>query len=184
MVGWKGAPVVRVVDTPDHLPASARRASDYHLAEGYYERRTGTVYLVASALPTRQAVQRVLAHEAIGHYGIEAIAGPALWTDIAAGVQRLREKGRHARLFAEHAQRGYADNGWDDTAVREFIAMMAESGAKDSLLDRLIAAVRVFLRKLGVRWRLSRGGIAPVDRTRCATGPDWRGGCPGGARGR
>lgn len=159
MVGWKGAPVVRVVDTPDHLPASARRASDYHLAEGYYERRTGTVYLVASALPTRQAVQRVVAHEAIGHYGIEAIAGPALWTDIAAGVQRLREKGRHARLFAEHAQRGYADNGWDDTAVREFIAMMAESGVKDSLLDRLIAAVRVFLRKLGVRWRLSEAEL-------------------------
>jgi N12 class adenine-specific DNA methylase len=159
MVGWKGAPVVRVVDTPDHLPASARRASDYHLAEGYYERRTGTVYLVASALPTRQAVQRVLAHEAIGHYGIEAIAGPALWAEIAAGVQRLREKGRHARLFAEHAQRGYADNGWDDTAVREFIAMMAESGVKDSLLDRLIAAVRVFLRKLGVRWRLSEAEL-------------------------
>lgn len=159
MVGWKGAPVVRVVDTPDHLPASARRASDYHLAEGYYERRTGTVYLVASAMPTRQAVQRVLAHEAIGHYGIEAIAGPVLWTDIAAGVQRLREKGRQARLFAEHAQRGYADNGWDDTAVREFIAMMAESGVKDSLLDRLIAAVRVFLRKLGVRWRLSEAEL-------------------------
>lgn len=159
MVGWKGAPVVRVVDTPDHLPASARRASDYHLAEGYYERRTGTVYLVASALPTRQAVQRVLAHEAIGHYGIEAIAGPVLWTEIAAGVQRLREKGRHARLFAEHAQRGYVDNGWDDIAVREFIAMMVESGVKDSLLDRLIAAVRVFLRKLGVRWRLSEAEL-------------------------
>lgn len=159
MVGWKGAPVVRVIETPEHLPASARRASDYHLAEGYYAPSTGTVYLVASALPNRQAVQRVLLHEAVGHYGIEAIAGPALWAEIAVGVQRLREKGRHGRLFAEHARRGYADNGWDATAVREFIAIMAESGVKDSLLDRLIAAVRVFLRKLGARWRLSEAEL-------------------------
>ncbi len=159
MVGWKGAPVVRVVETPDHLPASARRASDYHLAEGYYARSTGTVYLVASALPNRQAVQRVLLHEAIGHYGIEAIAGPALWAQIAEGVHRLREKGRHGRLFAEHAQRGYLDNGWDDTAIRELIAMMAESGVQDTLLDRLIAAVRAFMRLLGARWRLSEAEL-------------------------
>lgn len=159
MVGWKGAPVVRVVETPDHLPASARRASDYHLAEGYYAHSTGTVYLVASALPNRQAVQRALLHEAIGHYGIEAIAGPALWAQIAEGVHRLREKGRHGRLFAEHARRGYLDNGWDDTAIREFIAMMAESGAQDTLLDRLIAAVRAFLRRLGARWRLSEAEL-------------------------
>lgn len=159
LVGWKGAPVVRVVETPEHLPASARRASDYHLAEGFYARNTGTVYLVASHLPNRQAVQRVLVHEAVGHFGIEAIVSPALWADIAAGVQRLREKGRHRRLFAEHAQRGYADNGWDDTAVREFIAIMAESGIQDTLLDRLIAAVRVFLRRLGVRWRLSEAEL-------------------------
>lgn len=159
LVGWKGAPVVRVVETPDQLPASARRAADVHLAEGYYERPTGTVYLVASALPTRQAVQRVLLHEAVGHFGIETIAGPALWAEIAAGVQRLREQGRHARLFAEHAQRGYLDNGWDDTAVREFIALMAESGVRDTLLDRLIAAVRAFLRTLGARWTLSEAEL-------------------------
>lgn len=159
MVGWKGAPVVRVVETPDHLPASARRASDYHLAEGYYARSTGTVYLVASALPNRQAVQRVLLHEAIGHYGIEAIAGPALWAQIAEGVYRLREKGRHGRLFAEHARRGYLDNGWDDTAIREFIAILAESGVRDTLLDRLISAVRAFLRGLGARWRLSEAEL-------------------------
>jgi N12 class adenine-specific DNA methylase len=159
LVGWKGAPVVRVVETPEQLPASARRASDYHLAEGFYARNTGTVYLIASQLPNRHAVQRVLVHEAIGHYGIETIVGPALWADIAAGVQRLREKGRHSRLFAEHAQRGYADNGWDDTAVREFIALMAESGVDDTLLDRIIAAVRVFLRRLGVRWRMSEAEL-------------------------
>ncbi|MFZ5636674.1 MAG: PLxRFG domain-containing protein [Pseudomonadota bacterium] len=159
MVGWKGAPVVRVVETPEHLPAPARRAPDYHLAEGYYAPSTGTVYLVASALPNRQAVQRVLLHEAVGHYGIEAIAGPALWAQIAEGVHRLREKGRHGRLFAEHARRGYLDNGWDASAIREFIAMMAESGVQDRLLDRLIAAVRAFLRRLGARWRLSEAEL-------------------------
>lgn len=159
LVHWQGAPSVRVVATPDALPAAARRAPDAHLVEGYYDRRTATVYLVASALPDRKAVQRVLLHEAIGHYGIEAIAGPALWADIAEGVHRLRAQGRYRELFAEHAQRGYLDNGWDDTAVREFIAMLAESGAKDRLLDRVIAAVRAFLRKLGVRATLSEAEL-------------------------
>ncbi|WP_374295963.1 Eco57I restriction-modification methylase domain-containing protein, partial [Sphingomonas sp.] len=159
LVHWQGAPAVRVVATPDALPAATRRAPDVHLAEGFYERRTGTVYLVASALPDRKAVQRVLLHEAIGHYGIEAITGPALWADIAEGVHRLRVQGRYRELFAEHAQRGYLDNGWDDTAIREFIAMLAESGAKDRLLDRVIAAVRAFLRKLGVRATLSEAEL-------------------------
>lgn len=159
LVHWQGAPAVRVVATPEALPAAARRAPDVHLAEGFYDRRTGTVYLVASALPDRKAVQRVLLHEAIGHYGIETIAGPALWSDIAEGVHRLRAQGRYRELFAEHAQRGYLDNGWDDTAVREFIAMLAESGTKDRLLDRVIAAVRAFLRKLGVRATLSEAEL-------------------------
>lgn len=159
LVDWKGAPVVRVVATPDHLPQSARRASDYHLAEGYYAPSTGTVYLVASALPNRQAVQRVLIHEAIGHYGIETIVGPAMWTQIAEGVHRLRAQGRYRDLFAEHARRGYLDNGWDDTAIREFIAILAESGVKDALLDRVVAAFRAFLRQLKVRWTLSEAEL-------------------------
>lgn len=159
LVDWKGAPMVRVVETPDHLPQSARRASDYHLAEGYYARSTGTVYLVASALPNRQAVQRVLIHEAIGHYGIEAIVGPAMWTQIAEGVHRLRTQGRYRDLFAEHDRRGYLDNGWDDTAIREFIAILAESGVKDTLLDRIVAAFRAFLRRLKVRWTLSEAEL-------------------------
>lgn len=159
LVDWKGAPVVRVVATPDHLPASARRAPDVHLAEGYYARSTGTVYLVASALPNRRAVQRVLIHEAIGHYGIETIVGPAQWAQIAEGIHRLREKGRYRDLFAEHARRGYLDNGWDSTAIAEFIAILAERGVKDSVLDRVVAAVRAFLRKLGVRWTLSEAEL-------------------------
>jgi N12 class adenine-specific DNA methylase len=159
LVDWKGAPVVRVVATPDYLPASARRAPDVHLAEGYYARSTGTVYLVASALPNRRAVQRVLIHEAIGHYGIETIVGPAQWAQIAEGVHRLREKGRYRDLFAEHARRGYLDNGWDSTAIAEFIAILAERGVKDSVLDRVVAAVRAFLRKLGVRWTLSEAEL-------------------------
>jgi len=140
------APRVVVVETADDLPASARSQVGYADAEGFYD-GAGTVYLVAGNLADTQRAQAVLAHEAIGHYGIEAIAGPELWAQLETTVDRMRANGRYAGLFAEIDRRYRGANR--DIATREAIAVMAEKGIRNSVIDRAVAALRRFLRSLG-----------------------------------
>lgn len=142
----RAAPRVVVVETADDLPASARSQVGYAYAEGFYD-GNGTVYLVAANLADTGRAQAVLAHEAIGHYGIEAITGPELWAQMESTVDRMRANGRYADLFAEIDRRYRGANR--DIATREAIAVMAEKGIRNSVIDRVVAALRRFLRTLG-----------------------------------
>lgn len=145
---WTGdAPRVEVLATAEGLPAWVKSDPDYRLAEGFYDQRTGTVYLVAPNLTSLAHARRVLAHEVVGHHGIEAIAGPETWSWVKGHVERMRRDGRHAALFADIDSR-YAPD--DPAYLREVVAVMAERGVGVTLLDRLAAAVRRFLASLGL----------------------------------
>lgn len=147
---WSGnAPRVVVVETAEDLPASAKSEVDYHKSEGFHDGR-GTVYLVAANLEDADHAKTVLAHEAIGHYGIEAITGPALWEQLESTVDRMRSSGRYADLFADVDRRYKGANRV--IATREAIAIMAERGIRNSVIDRVLAALRRFLRLLRIDW--------------------------------
>jgi hypothetical protein len=156
---WTGdAPAVVTLATADGQPDAAKAARGWQTAEGYYDDASGTVYLVASNLRDTARAKEVLAHEAIGHYGIEAITSPALWQEISATVRRMRESGKHAALFAEIGRRYVGAN--DGIFIREAVAVMAEKGIRNSVMDRVIAAVRRFLRNtLGLDLRLSEAEL-------------------------
>jgi len=70
-------PKVRVLEDAEGLPASAKRDPGYKTAEGYYDPKTGTAYVVASNLRRQARVQEVLAHEAVGHYGVDHVVDDA-----------------------------------------------------------------------------------------------------------
>lgn len=147
---WKGdAPRVQVLATAEDLPASAKTDPDYKLAEGYYDPATGTVYLVAPNLRSTARALEVLAHEAIGHYGMEAITGPQVWAQITDTVGKMRQNPKHADLFAEIGRRYGARPSTDPVFVREAVAVMSEKGVRNSVIDRAVAALRAFLRRLG-----------------------------------
>ena len=67
---WKNAPPINVVETSAQVPEMAAASG----VEGAYL-SDGTVYLVADNLPNGKRVMEVLAHEAIGHAGMEAVFG-------------------------------------------------------------------------------------------------------------
>ncbi|MEI2453866.1 PLxRFG domain-containing protein [Lysobacter firmicutimachus] len=147
IAGWsRAAPRVIVVETGGDLPASAQSQAGYADAEGFYDGES-TVYLVAANLTDVERAKAVLAHEAIGHYGIEAITGPVLWGQLESTVDTMRSSGRYADLFAEIDRRYRGANR--GIATREAIAVMAEKGIRNSVIDRVIAALRRFLRALG-----------------------------------
>lgn len=156
--GWRGdAPKVQVVQRAAELPARARVDPDHATAEGFYDEADGTVYLVADNLRSPRRALQVLAHEAVGHYGIEAITGPELWGQVRQAIEKMRASGQHAELFAEIDRRYRGVNR--DIAVREALAVMAERGISGSVIDRVVAAVRRFLRQLGFRVEFSEAEL-------------------------
>jgi hypothetical protein len=164
--GWNAdtAPRVRVLADPEGLPARAKRDPRYRMAEGFYDQGNRTVYLIASNLPTERRALQVLAHEAVGHYGMEAITGPELWAELESAVARLETTatGKVGEALAS-ARRRYA--GADRaTFTKEAIAVLAERGVQNSIVSRVVASVRRFLRSLGFDLRLSESDILAMLR--------------------
>ncbi len=164
--GWNAdtAPRVRVLADPEGLPARAKRDPRYRMAEGFYDQGNRTVYLIASNLPTERRALQVLAHESVGHYGMEAITGPELWAEIESAVARLETTatGKVGEALAS-ARRRYA--GADRaTFTKEAIAVLAERGVQNSIVSRVVASVRRFLRSLGFDLRLSESDILAMLR--------------------
>ncbi len=168
--GWgEGAPRVVVVADAEGLPARAKRDPGYQTVEGFYDDEAGAVYLVAGnlrgghdrvnqrRLSAAERVEQVLAHEVVGHFGIEAITGPELWAALGQTLDRMRSNGRHAELFTEIDRRYRGANR--AIAVREAVAVMAEKGVRNSVVDRVIAAMRQFLRSLGMNMRFSEAEL-------------------------
>ncbi len=162
---WQGddKPALKVVATPEQLPDFAKRGEDgkpstgYKRAAGMYDGKT--IYIVASSHGTDAAGMRkiltTMAHEGVGHYGVDRIIhrelGPDAWNKVETATERLRANPGDAspriREVLADVQRRY---GAVDrtTFAREFLAVSAERGVKNAMLDKAVAAVRNFVRRV------------------------------------
>lgn len=154
-------PRVRVEADAEGLPASAKEYPGYKTAEGYYDRATGTAYLVASNLRSERRAMEVLAHEAIGHHGVENVVdqafGEGAWQKVEDAIGRLDKSGRASdamRSVLQETHRRYpaAD---PRTFAKEFLAVSAEKGIRNAFLDRVVTAIRKFLRQIMPKLKLS-----------------------------
>lgn len=153
---WNGAkPIVRVVRTAKELPADAKMGEGWQEAEGYFDGADG-VWLVTENLSDPQRALEVLRHEAVGHFGVERIAGAA-WPSIVAGVEAMRGQKRTgmskpmAAALAE-AEARYEAAASDDPLLfaKELLAVMSETGTRAGFMDRMLSQLRAFLRKTGL----------------------------------
>ena len=139
---------------PERIRAEATRDPNAAPINGAYDPGTRTIYLLSSRLASREQALRTLAHEAVGHYGIEAILGDQ-FHDVLRRVQWLRANGdRTVVRIASVVDRLYG-NVDEQTRSREIIARMAEEGVKHPLMVRLVAALKNFLRRLGFTMKFS-----------------------------
>lgn len=159
---WPGAPRVVVLEQDPEGDAAG--------SEGWYDAAKGEVVLVApnirggydpvlkQRVSAQERVRMVAVHEIIGHAGIEAITGPELWAELEQTIDRMRASGNHSDLFQSIDRRYRGVNR--AIATREAIAVMAEKGVRNSVLDRVIAALRRFLRdRLGLSMRFSEAEL-------------------------
>lgn len=150
--------VIATIDqAPDHIKAYANEGTDAGAGkvEGFFDPDTGMVYLIADALPTDADIDRVYLHETLGHLGIRAAFGPRLDGVLDDLVKRrpadIARKLREYRAANTPANRRMA--------AEEIIANLAERDPSATWVQRLIAAIRTGLRKLGLPVGMSDADI-------------------------
>ena len=155
---WKGGPRVVVVDSYVELPReivlAIERTQGPAALKGVYGQGTDTVYLIADQITSPGDARRTLAHEAVGHYAMEHMLGDE-YADIIAKVWLLMSRDPKVRKIAETVRAQY--EGADErTVAEEVLANMAENKVQRGVMNEVVAAVRRFLRGLGLRLPYSR----------------------------
>ena len=145
-----GAPEIVLVDSAEELHRRAGVQADGGgaRAEGLYNGKPA-VFLNTAIIDNPKRFRQVLAHEVVGHFGVEQVVGDA-WPHIAQTVARHIEKGTGARWMREAIAKAQASQpGVNDpqALAREVVAVMAEQGSKNGLLSTVIARTRATLRK-------------------------------------
>ena len=147
---WRNAPEVIVVESmqDERVPKAARDEDARQLSQGATGSPEGfiyggKVYLIADQLADDAAVQRVLFHESLGHFGLRGMYGQELGTILDrmailnAGKVRAKAK-QYGLSYENRAQRRQA--------AEEVLAEMAQTNQQLGWVQRAIAAVRSWLR--------------------------------------
>ncbi|WP_313033330.1 PLxRFG domain-containing protein [Stenotrophomonas acidaminiphila] len=143
------APSVVVVRSAEDFPASAKVDPSYRRAEGFFN-GSPTVWINAGAISSEARFGQVLAHEALGHFGVESVVGAEDWAQIVGAIDKLASEGGGSAALQsvlEDVSRRYGTVD-RETFAKEAIAVMAERGIRNSFTSRMVAAVRRFLRRV------------------------------------
>lgn len=132
---WTNAPEMVTVATDRDLPADLQETIDKQNARGKIDGvfHKGRFYLVADKIRTEADVERIVLHEALGHYGLRQLYGPAfgmhmdrLFNRVGGypGIQRLGKK-----------------YGFDLSSYWENAGDMSLSERREMMADELIAHI-------------------------------------------
>jgi hypothetical protein len=151
---WTNAPdyetVQSVSDLPKHLREQAEK--DGVNPRGVYDPDDKKVYLVADNIPTAAQAAIVLAHEALGHFGLRVVLGE----NFRPVLRDIYNTNKDVRARAD----AYIKDGLvKEDAIEEVLSEMAqevydtkvpENKNKISALQKVVNYIRQFLRKIGV----------------------------------
>ena len=147
---------VKVIQSTDSLPDAAAPSD----VEGAWY-SGNTVYLVADNLPNAKRVQEVLAHEGIGHAALEGMLGSDLMKVLVQNVQNLEKTSKLVQEIASRVDKTQPGLSAERRA-KEIVAMMAERGMHNSIVQRVIKAIRGWLRDSGFTLQFSDKDIVSL----------------------
>lgn len=137
-----------LADAPEHVRAQVPKEGAEGV-EGFWDSQANRVALIAENLDTPERAVEVARHELIGHYGIENMVGEQEMIRLAKRVIAAEREGNKAIAEAaakvDRTQPGLSP----ERRAREIVAVMAESGAHNSIVRRVMDAIRQFLHKIG-----------------------------------
>lgn len=144
-LGWKNPPPVIVHDSINDAPGPVQdtireQKAELEVEAAYYD---GELHMFPHNITDVERAQYVFMHESV-HRGLAGILGD----EKPAVMRSIYDTNKSVRSLAD--AKIAADGIEVERAVEEVLAEMAE--IPPSVMDRLIAAVRAFIRKLG--WNL------------------------------
>lgn len=153
---------VDVYDTLADAPEYVRRQAAQegaHDVEGFFDPRTNRVALIAENLASAARAREVARHELIGHYGLENMVGRDVMRELTGRVIAAEKLGnkvfREAGQEVDRTQPGLSAQ----RRAKEMIALMAERNMQNSVVRRVIDAVRQFMKRVG----LLRGDVTDTQ---------------------
>lgn len=158
---WNNAPDIEVIASITEAPDVIRRLDEQQRvggAKGEPEAflHGDTVYLVASAMSSERAVLRALFHESMGHFGLRGVLGQEIETVLNEVLRSLPQK---VNAKAREYGLNVVDQDQAMEAAEEVLAEMAQTMPNANIVQKAIAAIRRWLRKMGVNLKLSDNDI-------------------------
>lgn len=153
--GWKLAPQTIVAPSmqyaPDYVKAEAVKRGGN--ANGFYDNRTGAVWLIADQLHSVEDVQKTVLHEMWGHHGLRLLGEDAdpILRDVSAKYDLNKIAGEYNLDLGNNEHRLIA--------AEEQLARLIETHKDAGLVQRAIAYVRQGLRKMGFTMTISDNDI-------------------------
>jgi hypothetical protein len=160
MSAWASRPQVHYFATVAEARA-ATGAALFDDTEGWYH--NGNIYLVAENLHGEAHINQVLAHESVGHFAVEQTLGASLPSYLRnlLVMEKANPKIRAIGRLVDDRQPGLSPA----RRAAEILAIMAERGEHNSLLNRIRAALRDFVRHvLHIDLELNDADVAAMIR--------------------
>ena len=163
----KNAPeIILISDINDILKydTQAKTIDDVYrrmTVKGWYSPGNGKVYVNLASHLTPEDVKATILHEAVGHSGLRRLLGKDAFTRLCNTVyQSLPEDIRKKKLEeARETHPGATDEQLHLIVGDEYMATLAEGGAEQSIPQRIISAVRDFLRSIGIDLEINEADL-------------------------
>jgi hypothetical protein len=151
---WTNAPSIQTLQSVNELPQELREQAerDGVNPRGVYDPDSQQVFLIADNIPNQAQAAITLAHEALGHFGLRVVLGKNF-------NKMMDDLYRTNKMVRDRADEKIKEGDDQRTAVEEVLAEMAqevydtrvpENKNKISALQKVINAIKQFLRNLGV----------------------------------
>lgn len=143
-------PVHIIRDVNDITDADKELQRQKQGSKGWYDTKTGGVYLV---LPNAESVadaQATILHETVAHKGLRGLLGDNFGPTMDSVFDSLPQE----------VQSGLMDSYGDRVvAAEEYCAEMAETMTDPGIIQKICSAIKEALRKIGVNLKISDGDI-------------------------
>lgn len=146
------------LNTPVHIIKDASEITDENKSlqrqkrgsKGWYDTKTGEVYLVLSNAESVADAQATVLHEVVAHKGLRGLFGDSFNSTMETVFNSLHQE----------TQEFLMDKFGNKTvAAEEYCAEMAETMSEPSVIQKICSTIKEAFRKIGIDLKISDGDI-------------------------
>jgi len=157
---WTNKPEIKTVQNIDELPPHLGKyiaaSKGEGKVEGLFDPKSQSVYLIADNISSTEKIVDVVFHETLGHYGLSGTLGSEIKPVLNEAYRKYRKE---ADAIAEEYGIDTKTAQGKQEAAEEVLARMAQNGTDPTLIQKVIAVIRKWLKKMGLNVKLSDNDV-------------------------